>query len=354
MAKRKEKEEFLLHGACLAVGAFAVVLSSVLNPTVPPLGAILSKAGIGLVGYSSINLIGVTSRIIQDGRTSSKIDKLFEESVGLYKLAGEIPSLIGANVEGCISDVYRGTVDLRKLFQVRAYYNFLKTDEGKKYPPLIICTGRSQGYVELLAQILGLTNDGLDLPFIIEMGAALYYPSSKRTESWLTSAEESLIEEIKLVIKQELSDVVFEPKSYILTLNPSGAESVGQLYERILALLSQRGFTDIINIIRGNTAVDITPRRIDKISALQQVVRDYTHRKFGTAKGLDSIVYIAESDGDIPIINHVKEAYCSEIEATSDVKVAVRNRFGGNYILKEINIDVFLSVLEKACGIKMR
>jgi hypothetical protein len=354
MVRRKEKEEFLLQGAFFAVGAFAVALSSVLNPIAPPLGAILAKAGIGLVGYSSISLVGVTNRAIQGNRTTSRIDKLFQDSISLYQPSGEIPALIGTNIEGCISTAHRGAIDLRKLFQMRAYCNFLKTDEGKEYPPIVICTGRSQGYVELLAQTLGLSDDGLDLPFIIEMGAALYYPSSKRTESWLIEEEELLIDEIKSVLKRELRDIVFEPKSFIVTVNPSGAETTDQLYERIFASLSGEGLAGRVNIIRGNTAVDITPQRINKISALRQVVRDYTRRKFGKAKDLESIVYIAESNGDMEIINHVKEAYCSESEATFDVERNVRDRFGANHILRETNIDVFLTVLEKTCGIKIR
>ncbi|MEH2078805.1 MAG: hypothetical protein V7K89_01955 [Nostoc sp.] len=353
MVKRNDKEELPLQGFWFIVGAFAVVLSNVLNSTLSPLGAILGKAGIGLVGYSSINLIGIINRVIQDGITSSEFDKICRRSIRTYEVSGEFPILIGTNVEGCISTAYRGSIDIVKIAKVRAYCDFLKTDKGNKFPPIVICTGRSQGYVELLAQILGLANDDLDVPFIIEMGAAVYYPFSKITKSRLNQEDELLMHNIKSVLKKELSDIEFEPKSFIVTVNPFKTETVDKLYEKIFKLLSKQGLADMVEIIRGNTAVDITPKRINKISALEKVVEDYTRSKCNEAKNLKSIVYIAESSGDIEIINKVKRAYCSESEATPEVKQRVKDEFGENHILKKKDIDVFLTVLEETCGVKV-
>lgn len=111
---------------------------------------------------------------------------------------------------------------------------------------------------------------------------------------------------------------------------------------------------DQVKIINGKTAVDIIPKRIDNLLALRDVVKDYIRdKKLDEKKDIESIIYIAESDGDIEITNVVKQAYCSESESTYDLKENVKRRFGKNNILDKKDIDVFLTVLKKACGVEV-
>lgn len=189
MVKPKEKEELLVQGLILAVSAFTIALSSSLVATVPPLGEFLAKVGIAVVGYSSINLTRVLIKVIQDEKRISRIDRLFGDLIKFSEEPDELPILIGTNVEACISTAYRGTIDIVKLSKLRAYCKLIKEPRGQKYPPIIICTGRSQEYVEFISQILGLVDDDLKVPFIIEMGAALYYPSSRKMKSLLYEEE---------------------------------------------------------------------------------------------------------------------------------------------------------------------
>jgi hypothetical protein len=266
-----------------------------------------------------------------------------------------LPILIGTSIEGCLSPTYRDSIDLTRLYKVRAYCDFLKTEKGKEYPPILVCTGRSQGYVELLAQVLGLAEGCVEIPFIIEMGTALYYPISKRTETLVHDDEVVLIRNIESIIRQdqELKNIIFEPKSFIITVNPADAATVEELFQKVAALLIRQGLGDKVNIISGNTAVDIIPKRINRLAILEQVVSEFSEKYIGRRQGLESVVYIVESNGDKAVIDYVREAYCSEIEATHDIERKVKQKFGASYSLKQKDIDVFLTVLEKTCGIKI-
>jgi len=87
------------------------------------------------------------------------------------------------------------------------------------------CTGRSQGYVELLAQSLGIVDRGnIDLPFVIENGSAIYYPVSKKTRRLISNDQMKLIQEIYIVLTDNLIENEFEPKVYMITINPATGE----------------------------------------------------------------------------------------------------------------------------------
>src|SRR5688500_10596975 len=100
------------------------------------------------------------------------IDNSFCSAVRIVSVKSGLPLLIASDIEGCITPPDRTEIDLLKFHRLRAYCEFVKANP--EFPQIIALTGRSQGYVELLAQSLGMLNSPFDIPFVIENGAALY------------------------------------------------------------------------------------------------------------------------------------------------------------------------------------
>jgi hypothetical protein len=114
-----------------------------------------------------------------------------------------------------------------------------------------IFTGRSQGYVELLAQSLGMVKDDRDLPVAIECGTALYYPHSKKTERLTPPGKEAayrqLIRNIEELLREKLPSREFEPKCYMVTINPEPPnETTDQLLPKVYRIIEDAGYgTDL-------------------------------------------------------------------------------------------------------------
>ena len=126
-----------------------------------PSGALLGKLskvietiGIGVSGYGAVQFILFLFNYSFIKREVEKTNQLFKRLIKIRDAEAELPYAFAFDIEGCITPPNREEINLRKFQKLRAYCDFIK--ENNKYPPIIIYTGRSQGYVELLAQSLGM------------------------------------------------------------------------------------------------------------------------------------------------------------------------------------------------------
>jgi hydroxymethylpyrimidine pyrophosphatase-like HAD family hydrolase len=136
---------------------------------------------------------------------------------------------------------------------------------------LVIRTGRSQGYADCIAQCLGLNGKGGATPLVIENGSALYYPDSKKIVHLTTEDQRAALALVREALKPALPTHTFEPKAFMLTINPE-AESVDELRQKVDAALKAEHLEEKVSIKRTSTAVDITPAGVDKVSGLKEVL----------------------------------------------------------------------------------
>ena len=172
-----DKENSLSIDLLILVSGLALILLA--NTSIATPSTMASKAletiGLAMAGYAPIKMLLYIGGRFSERRTKKSIDRLFRSAVKIVSTKSELPIIIASDVEGCITPPYRTEVDLRKFQRLRTYCEFVKTNP--EFPQIIIFTGRSQGYVELLAQSLGMLNSPFDIPFVIENGAALYRPT---------------------------------------------------------------------------------------------------------------------------------------------------------------------------------
>lgn len=190
------------------------------------------------------------------------------------------------DIDGCITAGKAQAMDLSLL----ADLSVLIHNESLAF---FLCTGRSAPYVEAITQLLSLTQ-----ACICENGAYIYSPLTDDIEyhplissellKTLGKSRQLLLSEFKQLAKIELG------KEICLSFNPIDSD-VEALYHRIKRSLKSDSCLDVLTVQHSNSAVDITPKGVDKGSAL---------RLLAQREGFDlaNVIAIGDSEGDLPFM----------------------------------------------------
>jgi len=315
----------------------------------------LEALGFALAGYAPIRLIISIGALFSEGWRERLMDRAFHSGVKIISPKEKLPLLFVADAEGCITPPYRTEVDLRKFQRLRGYCEFVKSEAGRQFPPLIVYTGRPQGYVEMLAQSLGMIDSIFDLPFVIENGAALYFPASKRTRLLITDEQQKLIQKTYSQLTEKMDKNEFEPKTHMVTINPiPSQQTIDDLQQEVIVILEEIGILDLLTVNSTASAVDITPKNINKLSGLEKALEEYHElRPDRREQGFDSIIGIGDSTSDLCVLQKVGTAYCSAHNVDPVVSKFVEKHFGTDHVINRQHIDFVIAVIERECGLHL-
>lgn len=222
----------------------------------------------------------------------------FSEEERLFKHIKEIdkkPYRIITDIDGCI--VSKHTSSSRSITQ--------NTNQIKKITHF--CTGRSAPYVEAISSIIGI-----DQWCICENGAYLYHPKSDEIilHPLVTDLTLSTLASLKDLLRQQQYKSIckIEPgKEVCISLN-----SINLSIEELFEIISKEVDTDLLYINHSTTAVDITPKGVDKGSGLK-LLADL--EQFALA----DVLAIGDSSGDLPFMTLAGKKACPA-NATDPVK----------------------------------
>ncbi len=206
-------------------------------------------------------------------------------------------SLVVSDIEGCLSDGKGIQLDLATLNKIQ---NFNICSKCSNHPPLTLCSGRSQPFVEAFSQILAVTN-----PCICENGAILYDPISDQSviHPAISEVHYQNIKELRRLlekdIKREIPHKIEPGKEICISINPEGSpeqyeNQVIILYEKLSLYVDHTYF----EITHSASAVDITPRDINKGAGLK-LLCDYNNIP------QKNILGIGDTIGDLPFLRLV-------------------------------------------------
>ncbi len=329
---------------------------------------VVESVGIAMAGFAPIRLI-----IYASERTGTEWRRKYIRRVCRYRVeraggrkVADLPVIIAADIEGCITPPERSMIDLSDFARLRAYGDFAR--DQPQYPPLVLFTGRSQGYVELMAQSLGLIDASRDVPFVIENGAALYFPHQKRTLKLITEAEEDEIREVYSYLKSIFVGREFEPKSYMVTINPGDGEPVEQLFYEVKQQLEPRA----VNVTHSASAVDVTLDGYSKLEGLKAALEQLTTLRneawaplwaLGAAPTVDDLlsrtVAIGDSPSDIEVLGVTGRAYSTDTGGghpqVTEVLTVARPASGlrEGVILHQKHIGFVIEAIQRECGIRI-
>jgi hydroxymethylpyrimidine pyrophosphatase-like HAD family hydrolase len=313
---------------------------------------IVEGIGLAVMGYAPIRLIVAAPGLLRARRARRRLDGLFEPIVRVVATPGALPIFIATDVEGCLTPPHRSTVELRKFQQIRSYSDFARVNSAKGYPPLVMYTGRSQGYVELLVQALGLNDPNLDLPSVIENGCALYFPGRRQTVPLITDRQRETMTNVASVLRSSLAANEFEPKVYMVTLNPTAGQMVQDLYSRVFEALGRANLRAEVDINTTASAVDITPKGASKLTGLEKTVQEYRQMRPEQRATLTDVVALGDSTSDLPVLDAVGRAYCPAQEVHPEVRRRIETKYGADHVIDRHHIDFVLSVIERETGLR--
>jgi hydroxymethylpyrimidine pyrophosphatase-like HAD family hydrolase len=371
----RQEGSSVLQNLLIFVGGLALIFlaHTAIETASPTASRFLEVLGFALAGYAPIRLILSFGTLFRGSWRRKIIDDTFRKEVRVVSSPRTLPLLIVSDAEGCITPPHRTEVDLRKFQRLRAYCEFVKSDAGQGFPPLLIYTGRPQAYVEMLAQALGMIdNNPLDLPFVIENGAALYFPVSKRIAPLITNQQRRLVEKTRSLLMEQMPQNEFEPKTYMVTINAiPGKQTINELRQETIRILRNTDFLDSLTSTSCASAVDISPKEINKLSGLKKAIEEYYKirpdrwerlRKQEPDSdedivklALDNTVGLADSTSDLCVLKEVSTAYCSAHDVDSEVRMFIegRKRFGRDHVIDQKHIDFVIAAIEKECGLRI-
>lgn len=232
--------------------------------------------------------------------------------MGVY--SGRKIDLVALDVEGCITHSKRGPWDLNGIEKIRRYCDLAPQHE---FPPIILVTGRS-AYAEAVIQAIGALGKYFETPSVIENGAIVWHHNKKYAEparaakgklAKIKSAGRFIDEEFR---KSHGNNFNLEMgKGICVSLSPIGMD-VETLYNIVKEELGRAKFMKDVEVTHSSSAVDITPKGVNKWSGLQQVLEESKIEK-------ENVLGVGDSVGDAIWLSHVGHK-AAPVNATEDLR----------------------------------
>jgi hydroxymethylpyrimidine pyrophosphatase-like HAD family hydrolase len=169
--------------------------------------------------------------------------------------------------------------------------------------------------------------------------------------------------EVAEILHEKLPKNEFEPKCYMITINPEPKQNVEDLLTKVDRILQQNKYeTDLsagtvtakdvkgrVRVTSSASAVDITPENLTKLSALQEVVKEAAKKDIQQQE-LEATVAVGDHSNDVEVLRVAGKAYPEN--ARGDVLELVRNRDKNN-VIPQKDIDFVITVIERECGLRI-
>ena len=238
--------------------------------------------------------------------------------------------LIVCDIEGCLTPGKGKSLNLNALAAVRQYNRESKNQ--KHVPPITLCTGRSLPYVEAMMQAI----EGY-IPAISENGAGLYYPAEDdyRLHPLITQQTKKQMAEAKNVIHEDIINnfkARFEwGKDFVISINPPPDILIENFFKIVQDTMKKHHID--LNITHSASAIDITPKGIDKFSGLQFLLGKLEISP-------KDVAGIGDTRGDFPVLKNVGFSAAPN-NATNEVKQIV------NYVSDYDNGDGVVDIIKR-------
>ncbi len=124
------------------------------------------------------------------------------------------------------------------------------------------------------------------------------------------------------------------------------------LRQSVIQFLTVNNLALCFDVGSSASAVDITPKNVNKLSGLEAVIFELKKINKNIKKDNQyDFVAIGEHTSDIPVLEKSKRAYCPGNSSDFVRQILEKNGMKKNVISKEY-VDVILEALERECGLK--
>jgi HAD superfamily hydrolase (TIGR01484 family) len=181
--------------------------------------------------------------------------------------------LVVSDVEGVITPPKRTASNLRGQKGIQEY---CKLAPKYQSPPIILVTGRPAPYVEAVIQDIGALGPYFNIPSVIENGAAFWDHNCRQIIRYNSYVNFNQWKEVGVsvdeIMKKYSANIRKEPgKEVCISLNPIEL-SVEDVYDIVLEEITKKNINDLVDVTHSASAVDITPKNVNKLSGLECVL----------------------------------------------------------------------------------
>lgn len=239
--------------------------------------------------------------------------------------------LIILDIDECVTPYYLNSVDLLSMMKLQEYC--LKMHETKDLPLVVLNSGRQVPYGELVVQSLGIFSD---CPSVMESGCILYYSNTRKTviNPDISKQTIEIFKTINPIIQKLVDSGVNKEigKELCISLNPREGSNIEDLFKEVL--FSLENFSKLLTITHSKTAIDITPKGINKGSAIK-IFEEKTN--FDRSE----MLAIGDSNSDLDIMDFTGFAACPS-NANDNIKriVALKNGYISPYSETKGVVDI--------------
>ncbi len=243
------------------------------------------------------------------------------------------PRLIISDIDGCITGEGSVPVD-SKSFRLIQEYCAKSHQQPEDFPPLMLCTGRPQPYVEALMKVLGIEKPG-----ICENGAIIYYLEKNWAKygPGVTPKKMEGLRKVRSFIEREiipLHENLFyqvgkEAQLSIFCEDPALLRDVAPNVDRF----AEEHCDLKLDIKPSHFYLNISLPGVTKGTAIRAVLSEMGLRK-------EEVIGIGDTTGDLPIQEEVNWFACPSNSQEGLKKVA-------DYISPYAEAEGFLDILNR-------
>jgi HAD superfamily hydrolase (TIGR01484 family) len=246
--------------------------------------------------------------------------------------------LIVADIDECITPFWKNHIDLVSMAKLQEYCLKLHSDVG--LPKVVLNSGRQVPYAEMVVQMLGIFSD---YPSVLESGVMLYYPKTRKVIINPNISAEVIDGFVKIhpiisnLVKQGANREV--GKEVCDSLNPPVGQNIEEFFKKVHGELSY--FWEWTSITHSKTAVDITPKGMNKGSAVNILEKETPFKR-------EEMLAIGDSESDLDIMKLVGFVACPA-NANENVKRLVLKKGGYISSFSETKgvVDIFENLILK-------
>jgi HAD superfamily hydrolase (TIGR01484 family) len=243
--------------------------------------------------------------------------------------------LVVVDIDGCLLPKGGQTIDLSVVDRIREHNQL--SQKNSAVPPVTLCSGRPEPYVELLMKLI----EGY-IPALFEWGGGLYIPDKYNFlyNDVFTGKVRKSRQVIEDVIRSELVSKLgarIQPgKEVAVTVYPGQGMSSGLLHARLEEILEDIEAARYYTIYCTQTHIDMLPVGLDKGIGLEWLA-DFLQVE------VQEIAGIGNDKSDLSFLRLVGFSACPN-NSESEVKASV------DYVSPYNNGKGVINVLERLVG----
>lgn len=207
--------------------------------------------------------------------------------------------LILCDIDGCLNAGLQELLDLQSISVIAKQIRML----AKRGVSFSLCTGRPVPFAQAVSQMIGAT-----AALVCENGAVVFDPASGIATTLASSSELTALAQLgEEILQSPKWQVSMEPgKSACVSLN--GPEITGCHPDKVKSVICEMQTlpnSEDFNWTFSSTAIDITPKNIDKSVGAQHLL-DSMGLKWS------QVASIGDSSGDLPVLTKAALSLCPE------------------------------------------